>query len=320
MRNNLIICVTPLQMLIAEKIIDLYPDDNYHLLVMYYDDNEKYNYYYEKLSSKCLVSFRLIMEKESKIYRLYYFFQLVNLLKNKFDSLYYNIYFASVDSFFIHYICSSINYKDIITFDDGVANIYKKGLYYKNRDYSLILRYLRIFLGIRYNLKEIVSISEKHYTIFNGVENICKNSVFLPLFISDKERDKESKEFSIFLGQPYSEYNIGKNININAILSKIGVINYFPHPRERNLPEAINIINSNLIIEDYVITLLNQGYNVKVYSFLSTALLNLNSIDNVSAFLIYDKQLYEKYTDLYEFFFNSNIETLDLEGEAYCNG
>jgi hypothetical protein len=53
---------------------------------------------------------------------------------------------------------------------------------------------------------------------------------------------------------------------------------------------------------------------------LSTALLNLNSIDNVSAFLIYDKQLYEKYTDLYELFFNSNIENLDLEGGAYYNG
>ena len=47
--KSLIVCLTPLQMLIAEKIISLNPDKQFDLLVIALSDNEKYKHYYQKV-------------------------------------------------------------------------------------------------------------------------------------------------------------------------------------------------------------------------------------------------------------------------------
>ena len=49
--RSLIMCVTPLQMIIAEKIIKLNPEQNFDLLVIALCDNDKY--YFDKLKKLC---------------------------------------------------------------------------------------------------------------------------------------------------------------------------------------------------------------------------------------------------------------------------
>ena len=56
--RNLIMCTTPLQMLIAEKIIKLNKDEKFDLLVLALNNNDVY--YYNKLKEKCIDIFDYI--------------------------------------------------------------------------------------------------------------------------------------------------------------------------------------------------------------------------------------------------------------------
>lgn len=57
MSKNLIVCSTPLHMLIAEKIINMHPSEEFDLLLITDAFNEKYNFYRMRLSSRCNKTF-----------------------------------------------------------------------------------------------------------------------------------------------------------------------------------------------------------------------------------------------------------------------
>ena len=94
--RSLIMCVIPLQMLIAEKIIELNPNKKFDLLVLVLNDNDKYAYYYNKLKEKCIDSFYYI----PKI-GLNSFFDFIRQLHKM-----YKFFLVSVDSRFFQYIFS----------------------------------------------------------------------------------------------------------------------------------------------------------------------------------------------------------------------
>lgn len=95
-KRSLIMCTTPLQMLIAEKIIELNSDKKFDLLVLVSNDNNKYAYYYNKLKEKCIDSFYYI----PKI-GLNSFFDFLRQLHKM-----YKFFLVSVDSRFFQYIFS----------------------------------------------------------------------------------------------------------------------------------------------------------------------------------------------------------------------
>lgn len=312
LHRSLIICLTPLQMLIAEKIISLNPDKQFDLLVIALSDNEKYKHYYQKLSKFCENS--LYYKAPSGFIGFLGFIKKLKL--NKLNIKYRNIYLASIDSRHIQYIISKSSKANIYTFDDGTANIMQNSIYYQNSKPTIPIWKRAIWraLGIKYYMEDIKTLSSTHYTIYKGLPNIISNTKYISLYQSPETTSNVQikNTLRVYLGQPLNDISsIFDNYFLNDTLKNLNLDFYFPHPRERNIPLADDfiVINTEHVFEDYIITLLetNPSTNIEVFSFTSSALLNIAGLDRVYPKYIYNTFLYSKYESFYNLvdnFFN----------------
>lgn len=314
LHRSLIICLTPLQMLIAEKVISLNPDKQFDLLVIALSDNEKYKHYYQRLSKSCENS--LYYKASSSSFEFLEFIKQLKL--NKLHIKYQNIYLASVDSRHIQYIISKSNKANIYTFDDGTANIMQNSLYYRDSKPPIWKRVIWRALGIKYYMGDIKNLSSTHYTIYKDISNIIDDTFYIDLFNKKLAATSTNKTVRIFLGQPL--YEISTHYSSEFITKTIEDNNidyYYPHPREKQLPKGnYEIINSNLIFEDYIIKFLEENPNTEayVYSFTSSCLLNISQIDRVKPIYIYDDYLDSTLKDFYDLARDRlNISTIRIE-------
>lgn len=314
MNKSLIMCVTPLQMIIAEKIIQLNPKEDFDLLVIALSDNDKYRYYYDRLKNICVTSMYYTTEKGMKGFLNY----IRKLNKTKLDKKYQSLYLASIDSRHFQYILSRNKKANIYTFDDGTANIILQSLYYANSKPKLFKRMVWRGFGIKHYMEDIKKLSSLHYTIYKDVPNIIEKTQFVKLYGEYKSSSTPvTRVVKIYLGQPLEEISIDFNSQYVAeIIAKLGIDFYYPHPREKVIPKGgFNIITNQLVFEDYIVSYLedNPEVMVEVYSFISSAMLNIASLDRIELNYIYDSYLYENYKDFYEFAKNAfNIQSIRL--------
>jgi beta-galactosamide-alpha-2,3-sialyltransferase len=298
-------CTTPLQMLIAEKIIKINREDNFDLIVIALNDNEKYSLYYKRLSRLCISSLYYKTQPGLKGFNNY----IKKLKENKLNKNYSNLYLASIDSRHLQYIVSKNYTSNIYTFDDGTANIIPNSIYYSDIEPPKWKKIIWSIMGIKYYMKDIKKISKLHYTLYNNIPNIIDNTFVISLY--DNENKKFIKENSInniikiYLGQPLCE--ISNNFTDKYIVRSIENLKidyYYPHPREKNIPKGnYKIINTPLIFEDYIMVFLKNNPNCKIeiYSFISTATINLVGLNRIVLNYIYDEYLHNNYKEFYEF-------------------
>lgn len=301
MNKSLIMCVTPLQMIIAEKIIQLNPKEGFDLLVIAHSDNDKYRYYYDRLKNICVTSMYYTTEKGMKGFLNY----IRKLNKTKLDKKYQSLYLASIDSRHFQYILSRNKKANIYTFDDGTANIIQQSLYYSNSKPKLSKRMVWRGFGIKNYMEDVKKLSLLHYTIYKDVPNIIEKTQLIKLYENYELIPAiTNRTVNIYLGQPLEEISdIFTTEYIEKILQKLNIDFYYPHPREGIIAKGdFDIINSELVFEDYIIKYLQQNPNLKVrvYSFISSAGLNLFSLNRIEVSYIYDKELYYKYKDFYD--------------------
>ncbi|ENQ6262655.1 hypothetical protein ACEPLI_002276 [Acinetobacter baumannii] len=311
LKKNLIVCITPLQMLIAKKIIALHPESSFDFLCLYYDDNSKYEYYYHELKKVCNKSERFLIKNENIFLRIFMFLKFFLFLRKNFETQYNSIFISSIDSFLVHFLCSKIAYKNIKTFDDGIANIHQDGIYFCRKKISLGRKFFLKIFRINHDKELLIEKTETHYTIFKDIVNVTSRTFFLEM-AENNNKGELRKEINIFLGQPFKEYKLSTEINIVSILKNLKIDQYYPHPREKEINLNIKIVKSNLIIEDYVLELIKSGFKVRVYAFLSTALINMQSIKGVEVYLIHNNELYKKYKSLYDVFEKAHIPVIYL--------
>lgn len=300
--RNLIMCVTPLQIIIAEKIIELKSEDDFDLLVIALSDNEKYRYYYNRLKNVCVASMYYTTEKGMKGFFNY----ICKLNKTKLDRKYQNLYLASLDSRHFQYILSNNKNANIYTFDDGIANIIPNSIYHLNSKPNLFKRVVWRGFGIKHYMQDIKKISLLHYTIYKDVPNIIAKTQLIKLYKDyDSTLTLTNRVVKIYLGQPLEEISdIFTTDYIMQALKKLHIDFYYPHPREKIIPKGdYNVITSLLVFEDYIVTYLkdNPEVQVQVYSFISSAILNIASLDRIEVNYLYDESLYNKYKDFYDF-------------------
>jgi len=113
-------------------------------------------------------------------------------------------------------------------------------------------------------------------------------------------------------------YDLNNNYNkdyIVAILKKFNIDVYFPHLRENyNLDKEVGIIKSDYVFEDYVVNLFLEYKKINIYTFFSTAAINVDEIPNVKIYCLINDFLKENYSDLYELFdFNSKLNLISVE-------
>ena len=321
---NLGVCWTPLQMLIAEKIIKSHPNEKFYMIVMSHSGkNEKYDYYSSILSQKSerFYSFYLEPQSQNKL------FVYTSLLELKLKSLLFpplkTIYLAHISSPEIHTLVSTYPTVEIRTFDDGSSNLLKKSAFLNNANRistgEVSRRFYELFINSTQSVKSIRERSIEHYTIFKDLKNIMddghRKMTYLPLFdVSKLKPSKEIKDtIKILLGSPEKEM---KEVSEKAT-KHFGIKYATLHPRQRyELSNAITL-QSPYIIEDYMLKEIekNPHTHYEIYTFFSGAALTMKDFPNVSVYALKPSSLPSDYwlTPIYELFQKSDIPILEFD-------
>lgn len=312
MKNNeksnqsLIMCTTPLQMLIAEKIIELHKNSTtFDLLVVTNQRNKKFELYYDRLKNNCINSYYYIAASGIRSYSDLLLNFSKSFKREIIDKSYDNVYLASIDSIYFQYILSKQIGARIFTFDDGTANILKSSLYKVRPKNKYKKKVLSTLLGIKYDMQAIKDSSELHFTIYDNIPNIIAATRFIQLYTPKLCKYEESHNSTkrILLGQPLAEISKQlRTLDISKIIDLLDIDYYFPHPREE-LKELHNVevIHSNLVFEDFIVKYLekNKNIEIEVYSFISTANINIANLDRVKSIFIYNSLIYDRHQEFY---------------------
>lgn len=306
-QRSIIMCMTPLQLLIAEKIIQLNSGNEFDLiLVVKGEVNEKYLHYYNRVKKLCHKA--LLFVRKSSGFST--FVKFVSTVKSQnMDQGYQSIYLANINTRYFQYIASININANLYTFDDGIANI--TSFFFKSSDFkaSQLKKMLWRAVGINFFTNDLIDRSLLHYTLYPNIPNIIDKTV--PISLIDEVQIRcytDSKigceKVKFFLGQPLegidSKYT---NKYIESCLVKLGIDYYYKHPKENyRLDSSFNVLNSSLIFEDFIINYMNENPTklVEIYSFNSSALLNIVNIKCLSLFYVYDDVMYDLHKIFYD--------------------
>lgn len=312
----LYICATPLQMLIANKLICL-KKNQVDVLILTYNVNKKYEYYLKILKNNPYVkNIDVIKIENDNIFtRL---FTVRDIKKWNTRKQYHTAFLASVDNFFVHCVLHYACVQEIYTYDDGVANIIETTTYFidKSSKFSMIARKL---LNMRWNLDFIKNNTKKHYTIYHNAKNIVENTENIDIFGNfDVPDERKNGEICYFLlGQPFSDKESTIHI-YRKLKHKYPDIKYCMHPREELdfLKDKLNesdIIASDLIIEEYVLHKLLDGYEVMIFTVNSSAGFNLYYANGVTVNFVIEKKLKDKVGSVYQFVKKNHLNFIELD-------
>ncbi|QGM81064.1 glycosyltransferase family 52 [Otariodibacter oris] len=272
---NIIICYTPLHVLIAERIIELYPNEKFYGVMIYPVDNEKYQHYSEKLQAKCNQFFSLHQHTD----RFNLLKEIIELKYRFYRKNFQRVFVASINDIQIQFLLSSISFQHFYTFDDGTANIVPSSVYYKDEPKTFIRRTINRVLHNKYSVEILKSLSEAHYTIYPDFPNIISNTINIDLF-SSLSSSSNVESVSILLGQPAFLEN-EKNIKLaESVIKKFNIQYYFPHPREQYQLSQVEYIDTPLILEDYLSQVV-KNKKCKIYTYFSSAVLNVYHNENI---------------------------------------
>lgn len=304
-QKSLIMCVTPLQAFIAEKIIKLKTNEIFDVIFVANVDNEKHRYYFEKIGNHAKEKIYFLNKYSSYLSYILNFIKFKTKINSTLDlEKYSNLYLASIDSRYFQYIISKNKKANVYTFDDGTANIVKNSIYYQVDRPSYFKRIIWSILGNKLYMSDIKLLSKKHYTIYKGLENIVKDTLFVSLFDGFGYADKDGYVVNIYLGQPLEELFCDYDFkNLSKFLKSYKIDYYYPHPREVSIPELGDtvVLHSNKIFEEYILDLiLEGGKQINVYSYLSSTLINIKNIPQINIFYIHDSHFFKKYSSFYE--------------------
>lgn len=314
--KSLVICASPLQAMIAERIIALHPREEFHLIIYSLAGmSDKYNYYAQRLAKKCQ-SVRYI---KNDIFRsssclpvlIFYiiYYRILYWLNYRFIE---KIYVSSYEHVPIRLLIGSLNSDiQIYSFDDGLINLlsdtYSRS---KSDDTSLLYR--------TFNVDYPSSIKAKlggHYTIYNIPTASHTNSHQISLFNIEETNEviDITSHLSVFLGQPLFEFDaapIKSKQLTQAVFWELRCHLYLPHPREDYKVDGVEYIDTPLIAEDYLLQELEKHPERRytVYSYFSTTLMNLKDHPRIKMVACRPASVPERWQESYELLERMGIE------------
>ena len=302
---DLFLCTTPLQMVIAQKIIEdpSYDGKKPDFLLSVLSDTERYRHYFQVLSESCNHSLKLSKPK--------FPFHLCHIAKHFAFKRYRRIYLASIDSSFFQILVSHVRFFEIRTFDDGTANITKSSMYYQDPD-TLIEKAKRVVFwiaGNRYSRKRFIDETLIHYTIYPALSNITQKISAIELTGESIDKFDTQDSITIILGTCYRQV-VKKPAFDNALINELeNYANrnlssnsyYIPHPRdERNCLTKIPRINDARISEDVIAQFLTSGKKVTLIGFSSSVQFSFLTNKNVTNVILLSNHLRNEFIELAE--------------------
>ncbi|MBH5329870.1 alpha-2,3-sialyltransferase [Eikenella sp. S3360] len=207
---NLIICLTPLQALMARRLIEQHSPQPFDLLMLCYEDadNAKFRHYFQVASKLCRrAEYALI--PQSKWRRE---LGLPRLLRGL-DGQYATAFAASIDNPNVQYVLNKIRFAALETFDDGTGNLIPGSVLYRNSG-NRQRRLMNRLRGIRLQTEELRRLSQRHHTLYPGQPNIAAPTVPLDLWAAAGQELPEN-ECSELCPNERSEFQRSKNGVVN---------------------------------------------------------------------------------------------------------
>lgn len=269
---DLIICSTPLHVIQILSLIDKKIIKSFDVIYLAKENTEQSFFYYKKISVNSQRSNYFVNDKKFPFH--------AHDIKKIFDGERYNgVFFATVDSIYVHYILSIIKYNKIVTVDDGTANIKYNSHYYMDKR-TIIYKIVYALFNIKYDLRRVKHNINTHYSIYNGVENLIDNVCFNDLVFNTSSVENKKSNINILLGTVYGDITDDKDLLISKIrehlLENNDVFYYIPHPRDtKKYFNNVVLIDGVDIAEVKIIKALSENEKVNVYGFSSSAQVNL---------------------------------------------
>lgn len=317
---DLFICTSPLQSLIASNVAFVEKVHDYD--VLYYVD--KMNHVHVNYLNKVSSSAKEVVVMDSLMLRFpcnIFFLRLIFRRR-----AYHRVFISSIEATYFHYLLSIIEFKELITFDDGTANIAQSSLYYVDRNNRVIKFFLKL-LGVEYDLASMKQKSSKHYTIYSNESNIVENPIYIPLDIkANQSYDGLDNVDYIILGTVYDAI-VDEKINadyikfnltlfIERLLNQGKKVVYIPHPKDNSIcfdsfdeSSFFYSLKSNLIAEDFIISMAKLGPLV-VCGFGSSAQFNIRDIANVENVVFMSAKVSQTVRELHSML---NIRSINLD-------
>ncbi|HHV6645031.1 TPA: glycosyltransferase family 52, partial [Haemophilus influenzae] len=195
---NLILCCTPLQVLIARKIIELHPNEQFFGVIFGGVWDKKRTLYASKLSEVCSDSMNIDTGKDLKGFD---FLKLMRQLKNKITHKGFDkVFLANLNSLWLQTYLSHVSFKELYTFDDGSDNIFPHPNLLREPD-TFKYKLIKAFIGDKYSVNKLFKKIKKHYTVYPNYKNIVSNIEPISLWDNKVDGDIDGK-VSFFIGQP----------------------------------------------------------------------------------------------------------------------
>ena len=260
--ENLIIATTPLQAKIANYIQNLYSEEKFLKVYITPVMNERQEYYSRNFDLVFHVTDEATYE------------QALNECAKEYDKIFY----ASFDNQLILDIVARSKYKQLMSFDDGYADIYPKGMYAQPLNNMQVGKY-----GLTRD--DLINNTEKHYTLYDSDFHVVAKEKLVHLenfFKLDIDPVNNGKTAKVLLGQNFSEED--ESISVNFITTYAKALNvdyYVPHPKEKFKIDNVKYLVTPLIFEDALVELFKEYEFVEVYHFTSSVSLHLKNTKNV---------------------------------------
>ena len=265
---NVIFCTSPFQVLVAREVAR-HTDLEFYGMYLVMSDDSRQMIYAEKMKEFCKEV--CVLPKENLLETL------GNFLSGKIIS---SLYLASLDN---PIALSFFNPKrmQLFTFDDGSTSIIVPNMYTQNQN--------RIVSPLGLTLGEIISLSQKHFTVFEKIE-LFEEGRQIHLKIDSKPADfkraNNGKVIRVFLGQALGSIFVREDIEATERLMKKALQDckadfYYPHPRVPVEVEGVHVATPSKCFEEEIYDLLAEYEFVEVYGFYSTSFIFAKEIEGV---------------------------------------
>ena len=267
--ENIIFCSSPFQVLVAREVVQTVSEDFIGIYLKMSND-ERQTYYAERMEEFCEEV--LVLEGKTA------FNDIQEFLKDKSIR---NLYLASLDNPVALSIFNPST-TNLYTFDDGSTSIVPLNLYTQNLE--------SVIPYTNFTLKAIMSLSNRHYTVFEDCVLFPKDKqVLLNLHLepSHFHRAKNGKKISVFLGQFLGSLLYQEDLELTRkltakVLDEQKIDYYYPHPRVPLNPYQDKLKETRFCFEEEIYLLLEEYEFVEVHGFYSTSLLLVKNIEGVS--------------------------------------
>lgn len=274
---TLLIIRTPFQAWFVEQILKQERIEQFDIIYITQNNSEEDRYYYSQLKSKARNG-SYVFVKQQKFDVLNTIFLRIKLRSWYKVGSYNKIIYASITALVANSLVANFPTSELITFDDGAANIVTSDEYHfesKSKNY-LLYRYLLGALSIN-NIKSRIS---RHYTLYLDFENIVDSARLIYLDGWNSKNTTQGKTKTYFIGSPFEEVmNENQILRLKNYVKKLNIDFYVTHPRERKVLDVnIDILNKQGLIAEEAIIINARDNPIVLVGWFSTVMLNMGSI------------------------------------------